>query len=141
MAIRRVTIELDDSADNNRTTTVPTSLTKRGPIETKKRDLTDVTVYEEKVEEAEPPEGAPSVPITIGRTFPDLVSEFINNPRAMATILMFAPFIVFVVKIDSTAALKYPVITGAILNAVWFGIPVLMSIWRWLRKVVEVRQR
>ncbi|MFZ2541069.1 MAG: hypothetical protein WAW75_04765, partial [Gallionella sp.] len=43
-------------------------------------------------------------------------------PQVMATILMFAPFIVFAGSVKAIYDLLYPTITGILLNVVWFGI-------------------
>ena len=62
---------------------------------------------------------------TTGRTISDLLSEFTKPPRAMATILMLVPFL---------KDLRDPLITGAILNIMWFGIPVVTGICKWIAK-------
>jgi hypothetical protein len=91
-------------------------------MELKERESTGIPTGKESDETVSPVSGkaAPRAP---GRTVPDLVAEFVNDPRAMATILMFVGFVVFVVKIQSINDFVYPVAMGALLNAVWFGVP------------------
>ncbi len=123
MAIRRFTIELDDSSEARSPTSVPVSLTGREPVPLKERGLTAVPEPDDSVE-ADPKAVTPA-PVTVGRTFPDLIREFIDQPRAMATTLFFLPFPVFVVKISNLESLLYPILTGCILNFVWFTVPLL----------------
>ncbi|MEW6518680.1 MAG: hypothetical protein AB1461_04640 [Thermodesulfobacteriota bacterium] len=126
MPIKRLTIELDDSVDQISPTQVPGSLTLSRTEKTKE-DTTPSTLPTHYAEESgtEPINTYRSK--QTGRTFPDLITEFMDTPRAMSTILMFVPFIIFVPKIDSIASFKYPVITGAILNLMWFVGPWLCS--------------
>ncbi|MBU4288677.1 MAG: hypothetical protein KKI12_10965 [Proteobacteria bacterium] len=76
----------------------------------------------------------PPQTITTGRTFSDLVTEFINNPRAMATILMIIPFVIFVANIKSVEYLKFLIITGIIFNLVWFGVHGLIKTINYITK-------
>lgn len=131
MAIKRVTIELDDSPEGDKSTAPPSTQKQQEFTEAKKHSLTGTPDYKYS-EETTLPNNQPTAPITTGRTFPDLISEFANNSRAMATTLIFVPFIIFVAKIDNIESLKYPVITGIILNTVWFGVPVITNLARWL---------
>jgi hypothetical protein len=71
---------------------------------------------------------------SIGHTFPDLVVEFKNDFRAMAVILTIIPFIIFVTKIDSIESFKYPLITAALLNLIWFGIPGTETFFKRIKK-------
>ncbi len=131
MAIKRLTIELDDVPESQGPTNVPVSLaggSKQTSKETQGR--TEVTEYSSEVEaEAQGQLSAPSSHPVFGRTVSDLVAEFINNPRAMATLLTFIPFVVFVTKIDSIESLKFPIIVGLILNTVWFGVAMVTRIF------------
>lgn len=133
MAIKRFTVEFDDSTDGQKATASPLVKAEQDYSESKKQELTSPGQYGYE-EDTESSQEVSAPQVTTGRTFPDLISEFVNNPRAMATTLMFVPFIIFVAKIDSLEALKYPVITGLILNFVWFGIPAINNIYRWLFK-------
>lgn len=122
MAIKRLTIEMDDSPDTARLTGVPEGLRVTQPTELKERELTGIPTGKESDETVSPVSGkaAPRAP---GRTVPDLVAEFVNDARAMVTILMFVPFVVFVVKIQSINDFVYPVVMGVLLNVVWFVVP------------------
>ena len=132
MAIRRVTIDLDDSADNNKHTLVAQSLTGR-KVPTRKYEGTSLPVHEEEAQETELTEKTLPSP-TIGRTYSDLIYEFYNSPRAMATILMFAPMPFFAFNINNINGLIYPIILGVVLNVVWFGVPALMCLFKLFRK-------
>lgn len=139
MAIRRrvtkVTIdEVNDSAEIGAFTNVPASLTGLASLELYKGTPTDIPEAED-IEETDSPQDTFVSPVTIGRTFPDLLVDFKNDTRAMATVLTFLPFIVFVTKIDSIGSLKYPIIAGVILNAVWFGVPLAVSFCRFLQRI------
>ncbi len=123
MSIKRVTIELDDSVDTVTPTKAPPSLARQNKIKRTSSTPSGIPDYDNDANEDK--QIIYSASKQTGRTFPDLISEFIENPRAMATILMFAPFIIFVSKIDGIAKLKYPIIVGGILNAVWFAVPLL----------------
>jgi len=108
-------------------TTVPYSLTEDKkpslPVDTS----TAITEYDTDIE-AEAPDEVPNISTKTGRTFPDLIIEFKNDPRAMATILICIPFIIFVTKISDISSLKIPFILGLILNAFWFGQPLLKKL-------------
>ena len=131
MAIKRLTIELDDSPESQKATTPPTAHQEQEFTEAKKHGLTGTPEYA-VAEETTLPEKSGQPPVTFGRTFTDLLSEFANNPRAMATALMIVPFVIFAAKIDSIESIKYPVITGAIFNAMWFGVPIVIGLFRWI---------
>ncbi len=123
MPIKRVTIELDDTIDSRSPTAVPPSLTPAK--QTKPRDNTTDGIPEYGEEGTGLAQRSSGRTTNTGRTFPDLISEFIGNPRAMATILMFVPFPFFVSKIENIDSLKYPAIVGFLLNLVWFTVPLL----------------
>ena len=132
MAIKRLTIVLDDSDEKIRRTDIPESLKiprkENASIEQAttipNSDDTDANEYFK----------IPPQTITTGRTFSDLVTEFINNTRAMATILMIIPFLIFVTNIKSIEYLKFPIITGIIFNLVWFGVPSLIKTINYITK-------
>jgi hypothetical protein len=121
VAFKRVTIELDDAPDRGGQTSTP--ITQEGAREQgfKVRQLTGVPTESDAAETTAANAGQSS-PKAPGRTFSDLVAEFMTNSQVMATILMFAPFIVFAGSVTEIAHLLYPAITGVLLNAVWFGI-------------------
>jgi hypothetical protein len=59
---------------------------------------------------------------TTGRTFSDLFVEFVHQPRAVATLLTFAPCAVYVPKVDKVSDLLVPLVIAAVLNLVWFVV-------------------
>lgn len=120
MAIKRLTIELDDVTDRVSPTTVPESLRPKKARELKQKELTALPREEDTEETSLERAGAPRAKV-VGRTIADLVADFANDPRAMATILMFLPFIPFVPKLDHLADLVLPTVIGVLLNVVWFG--------------------
>jgi hypothetical protein len=68
---------------------------------------------------------------TVGRTFADLVFEFKNDNRIMAVIFTIVAFVVFVNRIDDLNSFKFPLITSAILNCVWFGVSIQKALSKW----------
>jgi len=134
MAIKRLTIELDDAVDSTTSTMVPSSSGEKQKEPT--QDAPDGTKIPDSTKEeaaVSPKEKSVAQPTT-GRTFADLVHDSANDYRVMATLLMALPFVIFVAKIDSVAAFKYPLLTGCILNAVWFGITLVSAAIRLMRK-------
>ena len=120
MAIKRLTIELDDAPDTRQSTTVPEPLQASTPVELKSKDLTNLP-SEEKGETTSLIVGKVA-PRRIGRTVSDLFAEFKDDGRVMAILLMFAPFAVFLRNVEKFADLLYPFIVGVLLNVMWFGI-------------------
>ncbi len=130
MPIRRVTIELDDSVDQTSPTNAPESLTPPkhemgNEISTTPSGLPDYNADEYEVNQR-----SSYGKQETGRTFPDLIADFKDDPRAISTVLMFVPFIVFAPKIESITSLKYPIITGGILNFTWFVLP-------WIGRIIK----
>ena len=124
MAIKKVSIEIDDSVEKYNPTDIPITLAEKKYIKKSGATSTEITEYDQDID-ADTPEVVPLPTITTGRTFPDLIVEFKNDPRSMATILTFIPFIIFIAKIDCVESFLYPLLTGAILNFVWFVIPLI----------------
>ncbi len=127
MPIKRFTIELDDTVDQASPTHVPVSLTL-ARTEKAKDNSTPASIPTHYAEDNDTEQQSTYRTKQTGRTFPDLITEFMDNPRVMSTILMFASFIIFVNKIDMISSFKYPLITGAILNLIWFVGPGLCSV-------------
>jgi len=98
MAIKRLTIVLDDSDEKIRRTDIPESL--KIPRKENASIERATTIPNSDDTDANEHFKIPPQTITTGRTFSDLVTEFINNPRAMATILMIIPFLIFVTNIQ-----------------------------------------
>jgi hypothetical protein len=125
MAIKRLAIvELDDTPDTDSQTKVPDVLgVKTPPL----RDRDATRLSPGTSDETDSP-AAGAVPTKqIGRTAWDLVSEFFNEPRAMATILFFGAFALFVFggEVKTFADLLVPLAVGVFLNAVWFLVPLV----------------
>lgn len=133
MAMRRLTIQIDDMVDQQKLTADPSILAQNKKTENIKESPTEVTFYEQKEENLS---NAPDIILANhqGKTFPDLIAGFINDPRAMGTVLFFLPFPFFVSKIDSIKSLKYPIVIGILLNLVWFMFPLIISGIEWSKK-------
>ena len=120
MAIKRVTVELDDSPDQAALTRIPEAARGALSKDFKTREMT--TIPTEETAETQSLDIGGAARKAPGRTMSDLVAEFVNQPRAMATLLMFAPFAVYLpTKIPSFGHLIYPLTVGILLNIVWFG--------------------
>ena len=132
MAIKRLPIELDDSDEKVRRTDIPESLKIPRKENTTMEQAT--TIPDPDDTDANEHFKTPPQAITTGRTFSDLVTEFINDSRAMVTILMIIPFLIFVAKINSIEYLKFPIVTGIIFNLVWFGVPILIKTVNYITK-------
>ena len=122
MAIKRVTFELDDSPDRGETR-VPAAARLAESKGFKTRQMTGLPTEKEVVETQSLEIAGPS-PRAPGRTMSDLVAEFINQPRAMATLLILVPFAIsLATNIPSFGHLIYPLVVGILLNITWFGVP------------------
>lgn len=131
MAIKRVTIEIDDSLDMSAPTGSLDQPTETKITEAKGKHSTRLPDYA-PTEKTEPLLDSPLPQATVGRTFPDLIAESQENPRVMATILTFVPFVVFITRLNNFQAFKYPILLAVILNLVWFGFPLLLVPFRWV---------
>ena len=69
-------------------------------------------------------------PSVTGKTFADLISECIQNPRAMSVILMVVPFVAYAFKIDKLENLMISLLMGVILNAIWFLFPLIIDLFK-----------
>ena len=127
MPIRRhITIdEFDDSADT-RSPTEPMIPVGKPLVDPQTQ--TQPAFPSEDIETEFPPSyGTRYSGPNIGRTFPDLLVEFKNDPRAMVIILTIIPVIIFVIQEISLDSLIYALSLAVILNILWFGIPMLVS--------------
>lgn len=132
MAIKRVTIELDDTPDTGNRTLPPPSLIGPEKALPADREKTDTPAQQEvyKKEEAEMRAQDTGVKVeTIGRTPADLVVAFINRPEFMAFVLTFLAFLIFVVKLQQLSDFWFPLVTAGIFNAIWFGVRMLIRIF------------
>lgn len=118
MAIRRVTYEIDDSPERG-PTRLPEGVHPATELEPLENRLTDVARPEEFLSTSR---GERARPPATGRTPSDLFVEFVHQPRAMATLLTFAPCVAYAPWVDMLTDLLVPLALGAILNSVWFGV-------------------
>jgi len=138
MAIKRKIVEkityeeIDNTVDRQSPTGIPGEASRDKELLLDKGETTDLPAYD-STEGNRPPFRDGLKPPSIGRTFADLIYDFINNTRVMATILMFLPFPFS--KIDSMTSLLYPTTTGLILNTVYFVIwPAISKATKWYYK-------
>lgn len=134
MAIRRLTIELDDSQDIVTRTTSPASLL---PKKDNLQDAIQSTGTPQEQDDYRKQESgqddAHRAAETIGRTPSDLVFTFINRPEFIATALTSLSFVIFVTKLQQPKDFWLPLGASAILNMVWFGLVGIRRI-SWFRK-------
>ncbi len=134
MAIRRFTIELDDSQDILEKTSSPPSLL---PKKEAKQDISQSTsTPQEQDDYSEHESGkadAHQAGETIGRTPSDLIFTFINRSEFIATALTILSFVIFITKIQKAEDFLLPIGASAILNIVWFGSIGIRKI-SWTRK-------
>jgi len=136
MAVKRVTIELDDAADIVGSTTHPTLL-----VGSKNRlpNVYQQTATPDTQDDYGQPEAlgenTAKVPLveTIGRTPSDLVVTFINRPEFIATALTVLAFLICVGKLQQAKDFWIPISTAAFFNGVWFSVYSVRGIIRWLR--------
>lgn len=136
MAVRRFTIELDDSPDTAKSTSPPLSLVGKEKTLPSDREKTTTPEQQEDYQlretvQQQDPVGKTE---TIGRTPADLVFAFINRPEFMATTLTCLSFLIFVRNLENLTDFWQPIITAFIFNGVWFGIAAIRRIADWLKK-------
>lgn len=134
MAIKRLTIELDDSQDVLAETASPPSLL---PARANLRDTTQSTGTPQEQEDYRKQqsgqEGIARLTETVGRTPSDLVFAFINRPEFIATALTVLSFVIFITKLQQIKDFWMPLCTSAILNIIWFSLVGIRHI-PWLNK-------
>jgi len=126
MAVKRVTIELDDVPDRMSRTAVPASLMVKSDVLPTHQGLTGTPAqqpdYQQDLVGADILSGGPAKKETIGRTPSDLVFAFINRPEFMAVTLVFLAFLISVSRLQTMGDLWLPAVIGGVLNLLWFGI-------------------
>jgi len=125
MAVKRVTIQFDDSVDTVMSTSLPPSLIGKEKTLTETSEKTSTPAQQDDYEKVQAEDNVDAVALkteTVGRTTADLFFAFINKPEFMATFLILVAFIVFVGKLDKVTDFWMPLLAGVILNIVWFGI-------------------
>lgn len=128
MPVKRLTIQFDDVVDTEQGTTLPQSL--RGDEKTLAERTVNTSTpaqqddYEDVQADDQFDDSGPKTE-TIGRTPSDLVFAFINRPEFMGTILFLLSFVMFITKLEKLSDFWMPLVTGIILNSVWFGISIV----------------
>ena len=123
MAVKRLTIELDDYPDTDRHTSPPSTLLSKEEILPVSRSKTDIPARQPDYQQEEPI-GTAQADLTkeiVGRTPADLVYAFINRPEFISTALVFLAFLISVTKLQAMEDLWIPLSIAATLNLVWFG--------------------
>jgi hypothetical protein len=125
VAIKRLTIELDDQPETERRTSPPSSLLpKQGSLPGAVEE-TDVPERQEQYREVEAEKEvheASGAKDTIGRTPADLVYAFINQPEFMAVTFTVVALIITIGKIQKLTDWWFTVVAAVMLNTVWFGV-------------------
>ncbi|MBC8199356.1 MAG: hypothetical protein H8E80_04830 [Desulfobacteraceae bacterium] len=135
MAVKRVTIEIDDVSDLRGSTELPSTLVRKKnvPVSSQQTDIPDRQNYNHESQVAEK---YPKILLgskTIGRTPSDLVFAFINRPEFMATILTFLAFLLFIKSLKTFHDFLMPVGAAILFNIVWFSISTIRRFSNWFR--------
>lgn len=123
MAVKRLTIELDDITDVHQPTTSPATLLPQQTLPLR-RGETELPSRQADYQESQinPSSETGHSAEAIGRTPADLVFAFVNKPEFMSTFFVFLAFIVSVARLQKMADLWITASIAIGLNAVWFGI-------------------
>lgn len=124
MAIKRFTIEIDDSPDIHSST--GSNLSAK-PDE--KEFAMNQTVSFEPYKDAEimKTDGISAKKSMTGRTLGDIVVEFKDNSRFMTIILFIISFVIFASKLDSISNFLHPIILSIVLNLIWHLHPFVIK--------------
>lgn len=126
MAIKRITLELDDLQDIVERTASPPSLLPKKESHQGVDQSTSIPQEQDSYSKQESgKDGAHQANETIGRTPSDLVFTYINRPEFIATALTALSFIIFITKIQQLQDFLLPLGASAILNSIWFGLIVI----------------
>lgn len=123
MAVKRLTIELDDITDASNPTSSPSTLMLWQTLSVRK-EQTDLPAKQSDYQESDvspSPESAKASEI-VGRTPADLVYAFMNRPEFMVTLFVFLAFLVSVPRLQKVSDLWITSAIALALNVVWFGI-------------------
>ena len=124
--------EIDDGLTLTKSTEFPNPIGKDKNQLFNYQNPTEIPESEHLADNLE--EEKPLVSSTIGRTFPDLFVEFLNNPRVITIILLFLPFPFFASNIKCFRDIQYPLVIGIGLAIVWFSFSV---VWWCIKKNKE----
>lgn len=131
MSIKRLTIQFDDSEDKHSITDIPDALKK-------KRDISETSqptsIPDSDRIDSDQAVKPPSPPARTGRTYADFLFESKDDPRLMTSVLILLPVGIFAFAgdIDKFEDLLLPGVTGLALVVVWFGIPLLYKLSKYL---------
>jgi hypothetical protein len=131
MAVRRVTIELDDVPDSAKRTSSPDSLLPKEDLVPEAKGKTDIpsrqTDYTKESDSPTPPANCGQE--KIGRTPWDLVFAFVNRHELMPTLLFALAFTISIKRIEKPSDLWIPGLIGLVLNSIWFGIQGIRALY------------
>jgi hypothetical protein len=132
MAIKRLTIELDDTQDAQRPTSSPSSLLPKDDVQVIRVPTTETPDRQPEYQNAGASEYTEtrSSKTVVGRTLADLVSNYMNQPECMAVVFFVLAFLISVAKLQKFTDFWIPLAIGVTLNCVWF-------IFRGLRKLCQ----
>lgn len=126
MAIKRFTIEIDDSPDTHSATGENLS-TKHDEKTYITNQTSSIEPY--KDEQIMKTDSISSKKISTGRTLGDIVVEFKDNSRFMTVILVIISFAIFAGKLDSISNFIYPLILSVFLNIIWHLHPLVTRLF------------
>lgn len=128
MSIKRITIDLDDRAENlNHPTEIPKALKKEEVSPPEQKIQTG-----ELIQESDHADQTDSILTTkpivkeVGRTYSDLFIEIKEDPRCVATFFTLASFIIYSFQMKNLKMSDffiYVAITATILNIIWLIAP------------------
>ena len=130
MAIKRDSSLLDDSTSKTGGTTIPTSLVKKEVQEFTGQDTTKFIQTDEIIDGGTPPKVS-----VVGRTYPDIITEYINSPKIVMTLLTIISILIFHEKISTKEDLVLPLIVSAILNFIWFSPSIFSKTWNQIKRL------
>ncbi|MGA9365576.1 MAG: hypothetical protein WBW16_14525 [Bacteroidota bacterium] len=123
MAIKRLTLEIDDSPESSPTTGAMLEATPSAKAFTR-NETTAVEHYDDN--DATKVDKLKSQKTTTGRTFGDILVEFKDDPRFMTVFLVVVSFVVFINKLDSVSSFHLPLALSVLLNAIWHFAPLVI---------------
>lgn len=137
MDVKRIIIEIDNSADIKEGTALPPSLIRKKNVLSAEMQDTGTPDQQEdyrNLEAIEKIENGERAVETIGRTPSDLVFKLINRPEFVPTVLTCISFIIFSSKLKSLTDFWLPIATSIVFNGIWLSITLLRRIASRLKK-------
>jgi hypothetical protein len=124
MAIKRLTIELDDDPDMDRPTAAPSTLMPREEVLPARMSTTDTPMRQAEYQEAESIRllETSTTRDIVGRTPTDLIFAYINRPEFTACAFLIVSYLI--TKPKNKVLHDFLITFGfwMCLNIVWFGI-------------------